>query len=227
MNTQQAMSRKATESTMSIQIVRAVKSSAGRRIGLFLWSLGLSAAAVAGPGAPPPSPASAFLPASQAGGAPILAQTSAAQSATQAAQSQTVAPGETPKGITPEAWSNIMADVQARTYAVQPDKTGKLRAGNPAQHLKARFSPRDVALTPEQRARPAPGKHAQVPQQQAGAPFELQTRSVDGIAAQAVTPVATANRVEYRHAGYTEWYINEAKGFEQGWTPRRPTASLP
>ena len=220
MNMQQAMSRKARESTMSIQFVRAVKRSAGKRIGLFLWGLGLSAAAVAGPGTPQPSSASAFLPASQAGNA--LPSTEAPAAST--SRSQTVAPGETPKGITPEAWSRIMADVQAKTYAVQPDKSGKLRAGNPAQHLKARFSPRDVALTPEQRSRLAPGKQAQAPQQQPGAPFELRTRSVDGIAAQAVTPAATANRVEYRHPGYTEWYVNEAKGFEQGWTLDAPAA---
>jgi len=205
---------------MSIQIVRAVKSSAGRRIGVFLWGLGLSLAAVASPGLPQLAPSAAFPPTSQPGDALTSAEAPAAPTS----HSQTVAPGETPKGIAPEAWSNIMADVQARTYAVQPDKTDSLLAGNPAQHLAARFSSRDVALTPEQRTRPTPGKHVHAPQLQPGTPFELRTRSVDGIPTQAVTPVATANRVEYHHAGYTEWYVNEAKGFEQGWTLDAPAA---
>jgi len=202
----------------TVQAVQAVKRSTGRRIGVFLWGLGLSVAAVASPSPPQLLPAAGLPLASQpdfAPGAPA-----AEAPAAPASQSQAVAPGETPKGITPEAWSRIMTDVQTRTYAVQPDKTGSLLAGNPAQHLKARFSPRDVALTPEQHTRPAPGKHA--PRQQQAAPFELRTRSVDGIPAQAVTPVATSNRVEYHHRGYTEWYVNEAKGFEQGWTLDAP-----
>jgi len=221
MKIQQAMSRQARESTMSIQVVQAVKSSAGRHIGVFLWGLGLSLAAVASPGSPQLAPSAAFLPTPQPGDALISPEAPAAPTS----QSQTVAPGETPTGITPEAWSRIMADVQAKTYTVQPDKTGSLLAGNPAQHLAARFSPRDVALTPEQRTRPVPSNHDHVPPQQPGAPFELRTRSVDGIAAQAVTPVATANRVEYHHAGYTEWYVNEAKGFEQGWTLDAPATN--
>jgi CSLREA domain-containing protein len=38
----------------------------------------------------------------------------------------------------------------------------------------------------------------------------------------AVTPVATGNRVSYRRAGVTEWYVNGPAGLEQGFTLARP-----
>ncbi len=180
---------------------------------------------------PPPSGQAAFpaLPKESAQSvaaqpAYSLVSSTAASAARPGHKAQAVKPGETPKGISADAWSRIMADVQARTYAVQPDTHygADLFAGNPAQHLGVRFTPQGVALTPEQHAPPTLGHlvHAQKP----AAPFQLSTRSVDGTPTPAVTPLAAANRVEYRHSGYTEWYVNDAKGFEQGWTLEAPAA---
>ncbi|MPZ21891.1 MAG: hypothetical protein GEV06_29070, partial [Luteitalea sp.] len=41
---------------------------------------------------------------------------------------------------------------------------------------------------------------------------------------EAVTPTATANRVEYRRGALTEWYVNGPLGLEQGFTLARPPA---
>ena len=38
------------------------------------------------------------------------------------------------------------------------------------------------------------------------------------------TAQATANRVEYRRRGLTEWYVNGPLGLEQGFTLERPPA---
>jgi hypothetical protein len=42
--------------------------------------------------------------------------------------------------------------------------------------------------------------------------------------ASAVAPVAAGNRVEYRHGGITEWYVNGPVGLEQGFTLAKPRA---
>jgi hypothetical protein len=213
----------AVESAMPIQTPQLARRFAMA----FLLGLGLGLSAAAAPASPQDSPALSLQPLSAAAADPQLPpavpQSHAAKS--KSAKSQAVAPGETPRGISADAWSRIMADVEAKTYAVQPDRThsASLLAANPAQSLGARFTPRGVVLTPERRTQPVPGRHTHAAAKP-GTPFQLRTRSVDGIAAQAVTPVASANRVEYRHPGYTEWYLNQATGFEQGWTLDAPAA---
>jgi len=42
----------------------------------------------------------------------------------------------------------------------------------------------------------------------------------------AVTPNIDANRIDYRHSGLTEWYVNTALGVEQGFTLNEPPSGL-
>jgi len=44
------------------------------------------------------------------------------------------------------------------------------------------------------------------------------------VATSAVAPQANANRVEYRHGGLTEWYVNGPVGLEQGFTIKQAPA---
>ncbi len=187
--------------------VRKALAAAVRRSGLFLCGMTLAAAAAANPGSPAQS-VNAALTSPQAAPA-------------KAALLQPVTPDKTPQGIAPEAWSRMMAEVQARTYAPRSGPGGSLLAANPAQHLDARFTPRGVVITPRQSV--ASAMHARATAAP-GAPFQLRTRSIDGKPAPTITPVAAANRVEYRGSGYTEWYVNDAGGMEQGWTLAAPAA---
>jgi hypothetical protein len=42
-----------------------------------------------------------------------------------------------------------------------------------------------------------------------------------------VAPTASANRLEYRHGAFTEWYVNGPAGLEQGWTvSARPPSTI-
>ena len=128
-------------------------------------------------------------------------------------QSQSVAPGQTPKGISAEAWARMMAQVQSQTYEARPDPRHRdtLIADNAAQRLAVRFERNQVSFTTGTHA--TLGKHDRI----------IRLRSRLGEApAQPVAPVTAGNRVEYPHAGYTEWYVNDAKGFEQGWTLGKP-----
>ena len=43
----------------------------------------------------------------------------------------------------------------------------------------------------------------------------------------AIEPTTNGNRVEYAHGSITEWYVNDAKGLEQGFTLNRPVTAQP
>jgi len=139
----------------------------------------------------------------------------------------------------------MMAVVEAQTYAPHPDpqQHDTLLADNPAQRLTVRFARSAVSFTTAEpdtaRAQSASGKRLSAPQRAREAAraaatgpsqatrseattFHLRTR-IGGLTAPCVAPVAAGNRVEYRHAGYIEWYVNDAKGVEQGWTLDGPT----
>jgi hypothetical protein len=66
-------------------------------------------------------------------------------------QSQSVALGQTLKGISSEAWTHMMAEVSAQTYSAHPDPQHRdtLIADNPAQRLAVRFARSAVSFTTE------------------------------------------------------------------------------
>src|ERR1039458_2015100 len=128
-------------------------------------------------------------------------------------QSQSVAPSPTPKGISPEAWTRMRAQVEAQPYVAHPDPhhRGAWLADNAAQRLAVRFTRDAVSFTSQANT----------------STFQVRTRIGDALT-QSVPPTAAGNRVEYRHEFYTEWYVNDVKGFEQGWTlDKRIGASAP
>ncbi|MEA2315394.1 MAG: hypothetical protein QOI03_2086 [Solirubrobacteraceae bacterium] len=99
----------------------------------------------------------------------------------------------------------------ASAYRLSGSRDGALQAGNPAQHLHARFTSAGVQV-------------------HSGATLMgLALRELGyGRALHRVAPAspsANANRVLYRHASVGEWYVNEPLGLEQGFTIfRAPSA---
>lgn len=125
-----------------------------------------------------------------------------------------------PQGITAEAWLRITADIEQRTYSIRTtgEQHGHLVADNPAQHLEALFDSAGVELIPAAIRCIAAPKASLPASSQPLRPFRMRTSSVNGVVVSPTIPVSTGNRVDYAHAGFTEWYVNDAKAFEQGWT---------
>jgi len=138
--------------------------------------------------------------------------------------SEAFAPRPSPKGVSPEAWAHIKQQVEDQIYAVRPDPhdADSWLAENSAQHLSVRLAPDGVSFTPENHVdRKGMGGPSGMAATPAAAPFRLRSH-LDGTATQSVKPVVAGNRIEYRHGAYTEWYVNDARGFEQGWTVVSP-----
>lgn len=96
-------------------------------------------------------------------------------------------------------------------YATSPVRTG-FAAGNPAQRLRLRFGAGDVQV------------HS------AHATFGLALDEIgEGHSLRAVgrvAPSSHANRVTYRHPGFTEWFANGPLGLEQGFSIQRAPSRL-
>lgn len=120
---------------------------------------------------------------------------------------------EVPKGLTAAAWTTMRTAIERDRYRVLPEGS-TYRAVNHAQRL-------DVTFTPDG--------------------FEVKPRNADGTwrwglrlsgygyddHLQPVTKaqiIATDNRIEYRRGDLVEWYVNDRRGLEQGFTLRRRPA---
>jgi Ca2+-binding RTX toxin-like protein len=102
------------------------------------------------------------------------------------------------------------AALGAEAYAVARDgRSGTWRADNPAQSLAATFAPSGVTVTP---AGPSGGERA-LDLRYTGA-----GRGTQLTAAPAATIVSAGARVEYRRGAIVEWYANDERGIEQGFT---------
>ena len=107
----------------------------------------------------------------------------------------------------------LPAVVRAASPSLQPEQSiygarssghSTYQATNPAQNFGIRFDSNGVSLH----------------QSQAGVTLRLTGYGYEGnlIAITPSTPQTAANRIEYRHRGFTEWYVNGAQGLEQGFT---------
>ncbi len=110
--------------------------------------------------------------------------------------------------------TQAQAFARAHRFDVVPDPQGgvALRALNPDQALELRFSSAGVEIDDGDAASGIALRLAR-----AGAAGAL-----DAVAP--AEPFAAGSRVEYRRGGVVEWYRNDAKGLEQGFTFERPIA---
>ena len=134
-------------------------------------------------------------------------------------------PGEAvslPEGASAGWWASVQGDIGRSEYQVTwqdhtylPDLPSAYQAPNRAQNLRTYFTPTGI------RAVPRTGDSAAW---EWG--LTLTGYGYEG----AIQPVAPAtlssdgNRVEYRRGGLTEWYVNDERGLEQGFTLDGPPA---
>ena len=146
--------------------------------------------------------------------------------------------------MAPDWWTAVQAHLQAEAFDVRPDAgraPGTYEADNPKQQWRTRFTSAGVAITPAKPpARAARSPRADAPAAETGSGtralpaaedwtvgLRLAAYGAGDALAQmpAATPSAEGARVEFRHGGshagapaLTEWYVNEARGLEHGFT---------
>ena len=130
-----------------------------------------------------------------------------------------------PEGASAGWWAGVQEDIGRTEYQVTwqdhtylPDFPAAYQAPNRAQNLRTYFTPEGI------RAIPRTGD---------GATWEwgltLTGYGYEG----AIQPVAPAtlsaegDRIEYRRGGLTEWYVNDERGLEQGFTIDAPPVGIP
>ncbi len=126
-----------------------------------------------------------------------------------------VTSGAPPAAVSTAAWGRILEGIETDRFAFQPGEPGSVVADNPEHELRFELSGSGV------RVRPVDG---------AGWSWKLElVRFGYAGNAEAVTPAvpsAEGNRTEYHRGRLTEWYVNERRGLEQGFTvSERPSTS--
>ncbi|MCA1725154.1 MAG: hypothetical protein LC748_13070, partial [Thermomicrobia bacterium] len=119
-----------------------------------------------------------------------------------------------PPGLGPILNATLAAD-SAEDYAVTPlaAPDAGLHANNPAQRFAMTFGSEGVQVVPA-----------------TGTPFSMHATAIStttgSIPVTAEQPTIAGSRVEYRHDGMTEWYVNGPRGLEQGFTlPAAPAGA--
>jgi hypothetical protein len=164
---------------------------------------------------PPPRPRSALgllrraflLPALALG---LLASATHAAEPGQSQQLQSL--DETPKGLAKSDWQSIRAAYDAGQHAFQPLKgqDSQWQARNPGQQWTTKFDPSGFLITPK------------------GGGWSWGLELERGADASVSTAVHTAGKdgrpvLSYPgSAAVTEWFINDKRGLEQGWTLSAP-----
>ncbi len=117
-----------------------------------------------------------------------------------------------------EPWLTRVAEELARQeyrFSALADAAGSWSAPNRAHDFRSRISSGGLEV---------------VPRDAQGAPWKLvlATQSFgrvgDAVALDAATLHATDARVELDHRALTEWFVNDERGLEQGWSIARPPA---
>ncbi len=127
----------------------------------------------------------------------------------------------TPEQIPVAARLRMRESVQADQYAIRPPVVAGAaiyETRNPEHGLRAAFLEDDVQV------RPAGDDGStwvwSLQLERFGYEGSLDT-------VEKVPPVAEGNRVEYRRAALTEWYVNDPRGLEQGFTVSEAPSSAP
>jgi hypothetical protein len=128
-----------------------------------------------------------------------------------------------PPGAT-EGWLGaVQQDIARLEYRITSGDPGArsaiYQAPNRAQNFRTHFTPDGIRVVPRA------GHRAVAPAWEWG--LALAAWGREGDLTQAATPAelhTNANRVEYRRDGLTEWYVNDPRGLEQGFTILRKPA---
>ena len=121
---------------------------------------------------------------------------------------------ETPRGLSDSDWSGIRAAHERQLYGIVANPDGTHQARNPGQAWLTRFDSRGFTVTPDA----------------GGWEWGLELIKYGG---RTLLPGSGAKEGPVRHEGgqifclrdecLTEWYVNDVRGMEQGWTlSKRP-----
>ncbi len=119
-----------------------------------------------------------------------------------------------PAGTSSDWWAGVRKDIAATEYEITwqdqtslPDQSAAYQAPNRAQDLRTYFTLTGVTVIPRTRA--------------GGWRWGLSLLGFGDTA----QPMVAANRIEYRRGTLTEWYVNDERGLEQGFTIASPLGS--
>jgi hypothetical protein len=128
-----------------------------------------------------------------------------------------------PAGVGQDWWSAVQKDIAASEYRVTRQKesgatstAGTYQAPNRAQNLRTFFAPEGITITP---------RSGDGPSWQWGLSLRSYGLGDASREVQPATQVANGNRIEYRRGALTEWYVNDQRGVEQGFTVQSPPDS--
>jgi hypothetical protein len=116
-----------------------------------------------------------------------------------------------PQGLNSSDWSDIQATYEAGRHAVVQQGDGTLSARNPGQQWNAKFDGQGFTVTPDQ----------------GGWTWGLELISYGARTFQATAAQAALRETSQCEGGQlsilrdenlTEWFVNDARGLEQGWT---------
>jgi hypothetical protein len=161
-----------------------------------------------------------------------------------AAASTTASAGAAlPAGVGQDWWSSVQKEIATSEYHVTPVKpadaagtvatsaattasvattastaasvatTSAYQAPNRAQNLRTMFGPEGITIEP----RTGDGASWQW-----GLTLQSYGLGESSHEVEAATQVAEGNRIEYRRGALTEWYVNDERGLEQGFTIQAP-----
>lgn len=121
-----------------------------------------------------------------------------------------------PEGVSPDWWSGVQEQIGQSEYQVTwqettalPDIAAAYQAPNRVHNLRTYFTPAGIRV---------------VPRTDATATWEWSlTLTGYGFVGNVQTPegatlMVNGNRVEYQRGALTEWYVNDERGLEQGFT---------
>lgn len=128
-----------------------------------------------------------------------------------------------PHGVAAGDWAAMRARIDTSRYRATASKgSAHVSARNPQQDIFLRFGTDGASFTSARNA----DETVAAP---SSAHLRLVTRAFrrdrDAQPVRSVLPQASGHRIEYRHAGWTEWYVNRVAGIEHGYTlHERPLA---
>ena len=115
-----------------------------------------------------------------------------------------------PEGLASSDWSGIRAAYEAGRHAVRRQEDGRVVARNPGQQWHAEFDGKGFTVTPDNGA------------WLWGLDLTGYGSRTFAVAAPASLPHPEGNKITFqRDENLAEWFINDSRGLEQGWTIRQ------
>jgi hypothetical protein len=144
---------------------------------------------------------------------------------------------ELPSAATADWWTTVQADIRQSEYHItwqehahladQAWAAGAYQAPNRAHNLRTTFTPQGIRVIPRVFAGETPPWEwglTLIGYGTASTTFSTYDNRVHALGQ--ATLQSKANRIEYRRDLLTEWYVNDERGLEQGFTLHEPPLGL-